>query len=46
MSAEEAAVVYVETTIPPGLTMSEYRAARPRRPSLRTRLLAQLRGAR
>jgi len=39
MSAQEAQVIYVETTIPPGMTMSEYRSSRPRRPSLRARLM-------
>ena len=43
MSAQEAAAVYVETSIPAGMTMSEYRTSRPRRPSLRSRLIAHLR---
>jgi len=43
MSAQEAAAVYVETTIPAGMTMTEYRSSRPRRPGLRTRLMAHLR---
>ena len=43
MSAQEAVTVYVETTIPPGMTMSEYRSSRPRRPSLRTRVMSHLR---
>jgi hypothetical protein len=46
MSAQEASVVYVETTIPPGMTMTEYRSSRPRRPNLRMRLLAHLRSSR
>ena len=45
MSAQEAVTVYVET-IPPGMTMSEYRSSRPRRPSLRTRLMSHLRSSR
>ena len=28
---------------PPGMTISEYRSSRPRRPSLRTRLMSHLR---
>jgi hypothetical protein len=43
MSAQEALAVYVETTIPPGMTMTEYRSSRPSRPSLRARLLSALR---
>jgi hypothetical protein len=46
MSAQEAATVYLETTIPPGMTMSEYRSSRPRRPSLRQRLTSRLRPSR
>ena len=42
MSAQEAATVYLETSIPPGMTMTEYRSSRPRRPSLRTRLIAHM----
>jgi hypothetical protein len=43
MSAQEAAAVYVETSIPAGMTMSEYRSSRPRQASLRARLAARLR---
>jgi hypothetical protein len=46
MSATEATAVYIETTIPAGMTMTEYRSSRPRRPSLRTRVMAQLRRSR
>jgi hypothetical protein len=42
MSAREATTVYIETTIPPGMTMSAYRRSRPRRPRLRTRLASHL----
>ena len=43
MSAQEAAAVYVETSIPAGMSMSEYRSSRPRRASLRARMAARLR---
>jgi hypothetical protein len=43
MSAQDAAVIYVETSIPAGMTMIEYRSSRPRRASLRARLAARLR---
>ena len=43
MSAQEAAEIYVETSIPAGMTMSAYRSSRPRRPSLRMRLMSQVR---
>jgi hypothetical protein len=46
MSAQEAATVYLETTIPPGMTISDYRSSRPRRPSLRARLISHLRSSR
>ncbi len=46
MSAQDAATIYVETSIPPGMTMTEYRSSRPRRPSLRARLISQLRASR
>jgi hypothetical protein len=46
MSTQDALAIYVETTIPPGMTMTEYRTSRPRRPSLRTRLMSHLRGVR
>jgi hypothetical protein len=36
-------VVYIETTIPPGLTIGEYRRSRPRRPT-RWERLKQLAG--
>ena len=31
MSVQEATNVYIETTIPAGMTMAEYRRSRPRR---------------
>jgi hypothetical protein len=43
MSAQEAAAVYLESSIPPGMTMSEYRSSRPRRASLRTRVMSYFR---
>jgi hypothetical protein len=43
INAQEAAAVYVETSIPAGMSMSEYRSSRPRRASLRTRMAARLR---
>lgn len=46
MSAQDALAIYVETTIPPGMTMSEYRSSRPPRPSLRARLMSHLRSSR
>jgi hypothetical protein len=46
MSAQEAATIYVETTIPAGMTMSEYRASRPNRASLLRRLSFRLRSSR
>jgi hypothetical protein len=36
--APEDGVFYLETSIPPGLTMNEYRSRRPRRPSRWARL--------
>jgi len=42
MSAQEAATVYLETTIPPGMTMIQYRSSRPQRGSLRRRLKSRL----
>jgi hypothetical protein len=33
---------YIETTLPPGLTIAKYRAARPPRPTPAARILAQL----
>jgi hypothetical protein len=44
MSASEATTIYIETTIPPGMTVSEYRSSRPRTPSLTTRLMSYVRG--
>jgi hypothetical protein len=42
MSAQEAASIYIETTIPAGMTMSEYRSSRPNRASLLRRLRFRL----
>ena len=46
MSAQEAATIYLETTIPAGMTMSQYRASRPNRASLLLRLSLRLRSSR
>jgi hypothetical protein len=46
MSAQEAATIYLETTIPAGMTMSDYRASRPNRASLLRRLTFRLRPSR
>jgi hypothetical protein len=43
MNAEHAPLVYMEATIPPGMTIGEYRRSRPARLRLRTRLIAHLR---
>jgi hypothetical protein len=36
---------YIETSIPQGMTVSDYRRSRPRRRSLRTRLMSHLRSS-
>jgi len=46
MSAQEAATIYIETTIPAGMTMSDYRSSRPNKASLLQRLSFRLRPAR
>jgi hypothetical protein len=38
----ELPLAYMEASIPEGMTVSAYRRARPRRPSLGRRLLASL----
>jgi hypothetical protein len=38
-------LVYVETTIPVGMTISEYRGSRPPKPSLRHRVGSHLRSS-
>jgi hypothetical protein len=38
----EIPLVYMETTIPEGITIDAYRRSRPARPSLRRRLIASL----
>ena len=38
-------LVYMETTIPAGMTMAEYRVSRPAKPSLRDRVRSQLRSS-
>jgi hypothetical protein len=35
-------LVYMETTIPVGMTMTEYRVSRPPKPSLRDRVTSHL----
>jgi hypothetical protein len=35
-------LVYIETTIPAGLTIANYRRSRPARPSLPRRLMSRL----
>jgi hypothetical protein len=35
-------LAYIETSIPEGITIPDYRRSRPRRPSLRRRLTARL----
>jgi hypothetical protein len=35
-------LVYIETTIPAGITIADYRRSRPARPSLRRRLMSRL----
>jgi len=37
-----APLVYMETTIPAGMTIAVYRRSRPVRPSLRRRLMSRL----
>jgi hypothetical protein len=37
---------YIETTIPPGMSISDYRKSRPRRVSLRRRIGSRLRPSR
>jgi hypothetical protein len=39
---QDRSMNYVETTIPAGMTISEYRRSRPRRPKLRTRVVRHL----
>jgi hypothetical protein len=46
MIRQEAIAIYMETSIPPGMTMSEYRSSRRRRSSLRRRLTSHLRRSR
>ncbi len=36
-------LVYMETSIPAGMTIADYRVSRPRKPSLRARLSSHLR---
>jgi len=38
-----APLVYMETTIPVGMTITEYRVSRPAKPSLRDRVRTHLR---
>jgi hypothetical protein len=40
--ALDVPLVYMETSIPAGITIADYRASRPARPSLRRRLVASL----
>ena len=38
-------LVYMETTIPAGMTITEYRVARPAKPSLRDKIQSHLRAS-
>jgi hypothetical protein len=38
-------LVYMETSIPAGMTIADYRVSRPRKPSLRDRVRSHLRSA-
>ena len=40
-----APLVYMETTIPAGMTITEYRVSRPAKPSLRDRVRNHLRAS-
>jgi hypothetical protein len=40
-----APLVYMETTIPAGMTITEYRVSRPAKPSLRDKIQSHLRAS-